>query len=184
MFDAKKQKMEKRRRHLLKKYLRRRDEETALCVYGGPEIHKKLLRLVFMPRGYCTHLFKKVFKKQDEAFLSMTEARLTHFLLKNLGGHDVFYDIGSHRGFYTKLAKNFCKEVHAFEPNPEVFKELEKMLEKVCFVTTRHWETKVVKHICTHSEAAVARAEALMSVCFKRKILVPRKQVGKNIMLQ
>jgi len=44
------------------------------------------------------------------------ELKLTKFLITNLKEDDVFYDIGANRGFYTFLAAELCKEVHAFEP--------------------------------------------------------------------
>ncbi len=45
-----------------------------------------------------------------------SELKLTKFFIKNLYPDDVFYDIGANRGFYTFLASELCKEVHAFEP--------------------------------------------------------------------
>ncbi len=56
------------------------------------------------------------------------ELRLTKFLIKKLQRHDVFYDIGANHGFYTYLAREFCKEVHAFEPLHGVFEGLKANL--------------------------------------------------------
>jgi FkbM family methyltransferase len=44
------------------------------------------------------------------------EIKTTRFLIKTLKETDVFYDVGANFGFYTYLALEFCKEVHAFEP--------------------------------------------------------------------
>jgi FkbM family methyltransferase len=57
------------------------------------------------------------------------DIKLTKFLIKNLKENDIFYDIGANYGFYTYLALEFCKEVHSFEPIPNVFKYLHRNLE-------------------------------------------------------
>ncbi|OHA63475.1 MAG: hypothetical protein A2748_03410 [Candidatus Wildermuthbacteria bacterium RIFCSPHIGHO2_01_FULL_45_20] len=57
------------------------------------------------------------------------EVALTKFLLKNLRGEDIFYDIGANFGFYTYLAHELISpegSVHAFEPAPFVFSYLKK----------------------------------------------------------
>jgi FkbM family methyltransferase len=56
------------------------------------------------------------------------DIKLTKFLIKNLKENDIFYDIGANYGFYTYLALEFCKEVHSFEPIPDVFGYLYKNL--------------------------------------------------------
>lgn len=48
------------------------------------------------------------------------EMKYTKFLIRNLGVGDVFYDVGANRGFYTFLAADLCKEIHAFEVVPEL----------------------------------------------------------------
>jgi FkbM family methyltransferase len=57
------------------------------------------------------------------------------FLIKNLNSNDIFYDIGANYGFYTLLAAEFIKkgEIHAFEPNPDVFRLLNKTLKEQSF---------------------------------------------------
>jgi len=57
------------------------------------------------------------------------DIKITKFLIKNLKEDDIFYDIGANYGFYTYLALEFCKEVHSFEPLPEVFKYLYRNLK-------------------------------------------------------
>jgi FkbM family methyltransferase len=52
------------------------------------------------------------------------EYKLTKFLIKNLKENDIFYDIGANYGFYTYLALEFCKEVHSFEPIPDIINNL------------------------------------------------------------
>ncbi len=49
------------------------------------------------------------------------EFRLVKYLIKNLQGNDVFFDIGANYGFYTYLAQEICKKVCSFEPNTKVF---------------------------------------------------------------
>ncbi len=57
------------------------------------------------------------------------EFLFTKFLIKHLKNEDIFYDIGASYGFYTYLAIEFCKEVHSFEPLPDVFEYLKLNLE-------------------------------------------------------
>jgi FkbM family methyltransferase len=54
------------------------------------------------------------------------EIKLIKFLIKNFKDDDIFYDIGANYGFYTLLAQEFITkgEIHAFEPNPKIFKLL------------------------------------------------------------
>ena len=66
------------------------------------------------------------------------EYRLFRFFIKNLKENDVFYDVGANYGFYTFLADEFITkgEVHAFEPQEDVFVYLEKNTKslKNCFI--------------------------------------------------
>ncbi len=56
------------------------------------------------------------------------EFNLTKFLIKNLQPNDIFYDIGANYGFYSILAEEIITtgQIHTFEPNPDVFKYLQK----------------------------------------------------------
>jgi len=56
------------------------------------------------------------------------EIKMIKFLIKHFKDNDIFYDIGANYGFYTLLAQEFITkgEIHAFEPNPKVFKLLRK----------------------------------------------------------
>ncbi len=58
--------------------------------------------------------------------LSVVETKIIKFLIKNFKDDDIFYDIGANYGFYTLLAQEFITkgEIHAFEPNPKIFKLL------------------------------------------------------------
>ncbi|MBU6321409.1 MAG: FkbM family methyltransferase [Patescibacteria group bacterium] len=49
-----------------------------------------------------------------------SETPFTRFLIRTLGPGDVFYDIGANLGFYTYLALELAREVHAFEPVPSL----------------------------------------------------------------
>lgn len=66
------------------------------------------------------------------------EYRLFRFCIKNLKAGDIFYDVGANYGFYTFLADEFITkgEIHAFEPQEDVFSYLKKNTEtlKNCFV--------------------------------------------------
>ena len=66
------------------------------------------------------------------------EYRLFRFFIKNLKENDVFYDVGANYGFYTFLADEFITkgEIHAFEPQEDVFAYLEKNARslKNCFI--------------------------------------------------
>jgi len=55
-----------------------------------------------------------------------SEIKIIKFLIKNFKDDDIFYDIGANYGFYTLLAQEFITkgEIHAFEPNPKIFKLL------------------------------------------------------------
>jgi FkbM family methyltransferase len=54
------------------------------------------------------------------------EIKIIKFLIKTFKDDDIFYDIGANYGFYTLLAQEFITkgEIHAFEPNPKIFKLL------------------------------------------------------------
>lgn len=121
----------------------------------GPELKKKVARLIFVPDLYLPSLIFKFFPTitinlfgglkrvtlysgKDEfkrswcakGFLcSSEEVKLTKFFVKNLKEKDIFYDLGANYGFYTFLALEFCKEVHSFEPNPAVYSVLKENLK-------------------------------------------------------
>ena len=67
--------------------------------------------------GYLLYIFGSLISE---------ELRTIKFLIKNLKGEDVFYDIGANYGFYTLLAQEFITtgEIHSFEPNPAIFELL------------------------------------------------------------
>lgn len=57
---------------------------------------------------------------------SPAEYKLSKFFIKHLTPDDVFYDLGANYGFYTYLASDMCREVHAFEPIKEVCDVIKK----------------------------------------------------------
>ena len=59
------------------------------------------------------------------------ERKITEFFIKNLKSTDIFYDVGANYGFYTHLAKEFCNEVHVFEPLSDIFENLENDLKTI-----------------------------------------------------
>jgi FkbM family methyltransferase len=56
------------------------------------------------------------------------EIKIIKFLIKNFKENDIFYDVGANYGFYTCLAQEFITEgeIHAFEPNPKIFRLLKE----------------------------------------------------------
>jgi len=126
---------------------------------SGRGIYKKLARIFRFPYFYIPIFFYKFskffsFKLEAEkgffnfrklklplydfnSYLILTfnfiplieEIKLTKFLVKNLSQKDIFYDIGENYGYYTYLALEFCKEVHSFEPIPDVFRYLSLNLQ-------------------------------------------------------
>ncbi len=56
------------------------------------------------------------------------EIKIIKFLIKNFKENDIFYDVGANYGFYTCLAQEFIidGEIHAFEPNPKIFRLLKE----------------------------------------------------------
>ena len=58
--------------------------------------------------------------------LPSSEYKLTRYLINSLQPNDVFYDVGANYGLYSGLAGEIISsgEIHAFEPNPEIFKYL------------------------------------------------------------
>lgn len=54
------------------------------------------------------------------------EPGFTHELARELDEEDVFFDVGSHMGFYTALAREIGAEVHAFEADLYHYLVLEK----------------------------------------------------------
>ncbi len=120
---------------------------------SGPGMMRKIQRLLFCPSIYIPYLLFKLnlfpktktksikllnFKKMTieisdfGSFIlskfgilyGLPEYKLTKFFIKNLKENDIFYDVGANYGFYTHLAIEFCQEVHAFEPLPDVFESL------------------------------------------------------------
>lgn len=68
--------------------------------------------------------------------LTSTEHSLTKFLINELKEGDIFYDVGANYGFYTALAQTIIKngEIHAFEPNNQVYRYLQKLASKNTFI--------------------------------------------------
>jgi FkbM family methyltransferase len=124
--------------------------------FSGPGLIRKMERLFFSPNIYITYLWYRfnpikkrkirlfwgkiinIIFKDKLPFFSISgilpgeaEYKLTKFFIKNLKENDIFYDIGANYGFYTYLALEFCKEVHSFEPLPDVFQNLKINLENV-----------------------------------------------------
>jgi FkbM family methyltransferase len=126
--------------------------------YVGPGVRRKVLRLLLGGHIYFLFFLNKLdllstknrtiklfwgreiksFTNSSEFFglimskgalLDPSELKLTKFLIKNLKEDDIFYDVGANYGFYTYLALEFCKEVHSFEPLPDVFENLRMNLE-------------------------------------------------------
>jgi FkbM family methyltransferase len=66
------------------------------------------------------------------------EIKIIKFLIKNFKDDDIFYDIGANYGFYTLLAQEFITkgEIHAFEPNPKIFKLLRESARLDIFKNT------------------------------------------------
>jgi FkbM family methyltransferase len=59
-----------------------------------------------------------------------SEYKLCQYLVNELDENDCFFDIGANCGFYTLLAQSLGAEVHAFEPNLEIYKFLEETFKK------------------------------------------------------
>jgi FkbM family methyltransferase len=124
--------------------------------FSGTELIRKVKRLFLSPNIYITYLwyrFNPIKKREIRLFWGKTintifkdkppffsvagilpgeaEYKLTKFFIKNLKENDIFYDVGANYGFYTYLALEFCKEVHSFEPLPDVFENLKMNLENI-----------------------------------------------------
>ncbi len=124
--------------------------------YVGAGLKRKIQRMIFNPRIYVLYILwhlnllpsknkkTKLFWGREinldiaskDSFILYNlgriigpgEDKLVKFLIKNLREDDVFYDIGANYGFYTYLSLEFCGEVHAFEPLPNVFENLKSNL--------------------------------------------------------
>lgn len=59
-----------------------------------------------------------------------SERKLTEWIIKNISDTDVFYDVGSHLGFYSAIAGQTC-ETHSFEANARLCKYLERNFKNV-----------------------------------------------------
>ncbi len=122
--------------------------------YRGPGLIKGIQRLIYAPQIYIPLAFRRIlFKIKKEAKIKTFTGRnillptftelldyfpypflpneflFAKFLIKRLKSEDIFYDIGASYGLYTYLALEFCKEVHSFEPLPDVFEYLKLNLE-------------------------------------------------------
>ena len=148
---------EEKRKIFLEQLDRRYKKLRGFNRFSGPGLKRKLQRLLFSPSVYIPYSLAKIglYRKEsagklfwgkelklntndlDVVVLASAgmlpyepELRLTKFFIKNFKKDDIFYDIGASCGFYTHLALEFCKEVHAFEPIPEIFTYLERNLAK------------------------------------------------------
>lgn len=129
----------------------------------GKNFSKKIKRFLFSPSIYLRYLLWRMgfYKKSTKVKLFFNreiylppidtnafflhlfgalahpmEIKLTKFFIKNFKQNDIFYDVGANWGFYTYLSLEFCKEVHLFEPLPQLFENLKQNLlnEKKCFL--------------------------------------------------
>jgi len=111
--------------------------------FTGPGLKRKILRLIFSFQIDLPYLLLKLGfnnnnKLSKRGFFTgylryltyFNDLKLSKFFIKNLKEDDVFYDIGANYGFYSYLALEFCKEVHLFEPQPDLFKNLSENLRE------------------------------------------------------
>ncbi len=110
--------------------------------FAGPGLKRKILRLIFSFQIDLPYLLLRLgFNKNNKPakrrlftgylryITDLNDLKLAKFFIKNLKEDDVFYDIGANYGFYTYLALEFCKEVHSFELQPDLFKNLSENLK-------------------------------------------------------
>ncbi len=170
----------------------------------GPEISLKIKKFIFFPISYSRYLLwriklfhtlkiklffgrKIVFNFSDDSegnelcFLGILgcrdEMKLTKFFIKNLKESDVFYDIGANYGFYTYLALEFCKEVHSFEPLPDIFGDLSINLKNDSNVYLNNFalsDKEGIKdfYVVSTSSSFVEEALEFSNIPFKKKIKV------------
>jgi len=145
-----------KRKTFLEKFEREYRKTEKFYKHCGGDFVRKIERLLVSPKIYIPyvlaslHLLKNykpatklfwdkniVFNLKDRGAallhsngLLLGEYCLTKFFIKNLKENDVFYDIGANHGFYTYLALEFCKEIHSFEPLPDLFEELRENLRE------------------------------------------------------
>lgn len=152
---------------------------------SGGGIVKKLQRLIRTPQVYIPYLLMvrvQVYRRksvpvtlfwgrtihvpmQDYDSLALrafgfaggteAELKLTKYFAKHLGKEGVFYDIGANYGFFSYLAAELCKEVHAFEPMPEI--------AQVLRVNTANDSNVVLSEVAisnTHGEADLHVSES------------------------
>lgn len=68
-----------------------------------------------------------------------SELRLTKYILKNLGGTRIVFDIGAHFGFYTLLMAEVARgRVYSFEASPRSFKILFRNIDEQQNVFPNH----------------------------------------------
>lgn len=150
--------IEEKRKFFLKALEEKCNKFSKMDKYEGAGFKRKLLRFIFAPKNYKINLilrklkiypkskFSKIklfwdkeiilntrdmdgFELGQRGFLPANEIKFTKFLIKHLKETEIFYDVGASYGFYTYLALEFVKEVHLFEPIPEVFQILELNLK-------------------------------------------------------
>lgn len=90
-------------------------------------------QLIFVKTFWGKKIFLSLLDASDASILycglcSAEEYKLVKFLIKNFQESDIFYDIGTHVGFYSLLAREFISqgEVHCFEPAERTFFCLKK----------------------------------------------------------
>ncbi len=84
----------------------------------------------FLPQAY-------LFKKRIERSIKNNDEKELQLLKKLIiPGTDVI-DVGVYRGVYSYEMAKYSKMVHAFEPNPIIFKDIElnlsKIIKNICF---------------------------------------------------
>lgn len=104
------------------------------------------------------------------------EARLRKELEKLLAPGCIFYDIGSHAGFWPVMLADRCKHVFAFEPSPVNFARLQRNVAHLPNVTPVHAAVSDVSGVLrlsgggttTHVDASGVEVESVSLRDFAR----------------
>lgn len=94
----------------------------SLCRYPPTQIATKIRD----GRRFCVNLNEGM--HESVFFLGEYEPAVTDVIASVVRKNDVCLDIGANFGWYTTLLSRLCSngEVHAFEPMPDIFSELEQ----------------------------------------------------------
>ena len=91
------------------------------------------LKKNFLPQSY-------LFEKRIKRSIKNNDEKELHLLKKIIIPETDTIDVGVYRGVYSYEMAKYSKMVHAFEPNPIIFKDIDLWFQRISYVGELGWE--------------------------------------------